>query len=723
MHKMQLKFFAVFFSLFVALFFCTIQPLSAQHQPLLADETITCIINQVSGNIALEHIRQLADFHRLQPSPEYHRAAQYVANWAKKYGLQNVNIESFPADGIKMNYTFTTRPAWEASEGELWLIKPTEKKLVSYDEIPLCLATYSREANVEAELIDIGSGIYPNDYQGKEIEGKIVLASGHPSAVMARAVFQRKALGIISYYTIDFQATRRPADYEQQITWGSIPYKKDGERKPTFAFMVSYRMAIDLKEMLSHGMQIVVKAKVNARIFPSNYEIVTAEIPGRVKPEEEILFIAHLDHYKPGANDNASGSSALLEIARSLLELVKERKIEPPQRTIKFMWVPETNGTMAYLAAHPKAFEKTIAVINMDMVGEDLKKCKSSLHLYRPPDSLPHYLGDVVQNFFEYVKVTNREDSIGDQTNLIISANGTRDGFDCSVEPYMGGSDHYIFNEGSIKIPSVAFICWPDVFYHSSEDTPDKCDPTTLKRVAFIGLSSALYLTNMDDNSANRLALECYSRAKERLAHDLKKSCDIIALSQKNNLAKNYKEAKIILKYSYQREFKMLESIACIAPKNNVLNELTRQLQQALLEDEKKNQQNIYYYYASLCQQYELEPEEITFAIAENHSLVPYRVNAYRGPIDGDFLDKHIGGEGLGSLKLFKSGQNKIMNLYNIMYELLNFVDGKRNIMQIRNAASAEFQPLPLDAIEEYFRALEKAGIVTLKNVKLDKAH
>jgi Zn-dependent M28 family amino/carboxypeptidase len=36
---------------------------------------------------------------------------------------------------------------------------------------------------------------------------------------------------------------------------------------------------------------------------------------------------------------------------------------------------------MAYLAGHPKAFEKTKAVINMDMVGEDLKKRKSSLHL------------------------------------------------------------------------------------------------------------------------------------------------------------------------------------------------------------------------------------------------------------------------------------------------------------------------------------------------------
>jgi aminopeptidase YwaD len=320
-----------------------------------------------------------------------------------------------------------------------------------------------------------------------------------------------------------------------------------------------------------------------------------------------------------------------------------------------------------------------------------------------------------VQNFLNYTKVTNREDSIGDQTNLIISANGTRDGFDCSVEPHMGGSDHYIFNEGSIKIPAIAFICWPDVCYHSSEDTPDKCDPTTLKRVAFIGLSSVLYLANIDSNTAKRLILECYSKAQERLAHDFKKASDIISLSQKNNLTKNYNEAKIILKYSYHREFKMLGSIAQIAPEDNMLNDLTKQLQNALIEVEKKNQMNIFYYYSAFCQKYELKPAEMTFIAAENHSLVPYRSNTYRGPIDADFLDRHMGGKGLGDLKLLTLGQNKIMNLYSIMYELLNFVDGKRNIIQIRNAVSAEFQPLPLDAVEEYFRALEKAGIIGFK--------
>jgi hypothetical protein len=48
MQKAQLlKCFTIFIGFIVALFFCTFQPLIAQYQPLLPDETIKCIINQV----------------------------------------------------------------------------------------------------------------------------------------------------------------------------------------------------------------------------------------------------------------------------------------------------------------------------------------------------------------------------------------------------------------------------------------------------------------------------------------------------------------------------------------------------------------------------------------------------------------------------------------------------------------------------------------------------
>ncbi|MGH9594156.1 MAG: hypothetical protein ACRD5L_13780, partial [Bryobacteraceae bacterium] len=45
-------------------------------------------------------------------------------------------------------------------------------------------------------------------------------------------------------------------------------------------------------------------------------------------------------------------------------------------------------------------------------------------------------------------------------------------------------------------------------------------------------------------------------------------------------------------------------------------------------------------------------------------------------------------------------------------YEVLNFVDGHRNIQQIRDAVSAEYGPVPLPAVLEYLKALESIGAI-----------
>jgi len=53
--------------------------------------------------------------------------------------------------------------------------------------------------------------------------------------------------------------------------------------------------------------------------------------------------------------------------------------------------------------------------------------------------------------------------------------------------------------------------------------------------------------------------------------------------------------------------------------------------------------------------------------------------------------------------------------VYRAEFELRNFIDGKKSILDIRNAASAEYEPLPLLDVEKYFLALEKAGVAELK--------
>jgi hypothetical protein len=43
----------------------------------------------------------------------------------------------------------------------------------------------------------------------------------------------------------------------------------------------------------------------------------------------------------------------------------------------------------------------------------------------------------------------------------------------------------------------------------------------------------------------------------------------------------------------------------------------------------------------------------------------------------------------------------------------LNFVDGKRNAQQIRDAVSVEYGPVPLDMVVEYLKALQRIGVVS----------
>jgi hypothetical protein len=47
-----------------------------------------------------------------------------------------------------------------------------------------------------------------------------------------------------------------------------------------------------------------------------------------------------------------------------------------------------------------------------------------------------------------------------------------------------------------------------------------------------------------------------------------------------------------------------------------------------------------------------------------------------------------------------------------MLYEALNFADGKRNVGEIRDAVSAEYEPVSVQDVEQYFRFLESVGVV-----------
>src|SRR4029079_15931821 len=156
------------------------------------------------------------------------------------------------------------------------------------------------------------------------------------------------------------------------------------------------------------------------------YAVGTAMIRGADSKlsKEEIVFSCHLDHPNPGANDNASGCATILEVGVTLSKLIREGKIPRPARTIRFVWPPEVEGTMAILNAKPAWAGRIRAVVHMDMAGAGLES-KSVFHVSGGPGSLPSFVYDVAQAFGAWVNdQTYRYAATGESKFPLISPKG-----------------------------------------------------------------------------------------------------------------------------------------------------------------------------------------------------------------------------------------------------------------------------------------------------------
>jgi hypothetical protein len=90
------------------------------------------------------------------------------------------------------------------------------------------------------------------------------------------------------------------------------------------------------------------------------------------------------------------------------------------------------------------------------------------------------------------------------------------------------------------------------------------------------------------------------------------------------------------------------------------------------------------------------------------------RIAKVRGPMSVfgfDYLESRLGAEKVAALGLLRyAGLRGSGGEY--AYEVLNLVDGRRTELQIRNAVSAIYGPVPLEIVVEYLSALEAAGVI-----------
>jgi hypothetical protein len=480
-------------------------PEQPNMKTLLPQATIDAMVAEISGSLALNHMIEIAGYERDRPAEEYktvYREAAYVERMAKQYGLEDVHIERFPV----------TAKQWDGELGELWMTAPVKRLIISYRDVAAALATGSKTADATADLIYCGRGADKSDYAGKNINGKIVLISGAPSAAAALAVREFGAAGIVSFSN----RTGKPIDKPDQIAWSSV-----GGAAGTFAFSLSHRAGMELVEMLERGEKVTVRARVKSTEYEAEMQVPTAVIKGDGTTDQEVVLAAHLFEgvAKQGAMDNASGSALILEVARAWKKAVDEGVVPRPRRTVRFLWVPEISGTIAYLRRYPDEVKKTIAAISVDMAGGDVSKGHNSFRMMRTPYSVNHWVNDVSQQFFEFVGDTNREKVNNRRVAYayqypILDPQGTREQFYFNIEKHYGASDHVVYlGQG---IPALLYNNWPDSAYHTSEDRVFNADATQLKRAGFIAWASSLVAAGTYGVDALRVAEMVSGYAAER---------------------------------------------------------------------------------------------------------------------------------------------------------------------------------------------------------------
>jgi len=451
--------------------------------PKLIDD----VLNEVSGKNAWDWAARISQYHRMRGSKDYHKIVIQVVEELNRYGLDEVEVLKYPADGKSKTWDWIAPFGWEINSGELRLVDPNEELLCRYKDIPMCVLVHSKSCDIITELIDVGEGVKEEDYEGKNVKGKIVLMEA-PKLMVSPFYITRGAIGIIVY-----PSSERSAGYRGMTIYSRFPAKSEILEKTTFGFSITYEQAMYLKELLKKG-KVKIHAKIDAKLFKGELEVISAAIHGTEIPEEEIILTAHICHPKAGANDNASGSAGLMEIARSLTTLIKKNILPAPKRTFRFLWIPEFDGTWPWAKEHEKKAKNALFNLNLDMIGEHPMKIGEPCEVCLAPYSRPSTLNDIIVYFTE---------KIADNPKGIAS-NGTNVPMRYRILPFSGGSDQQVFADNAIGIPSMMFG-HSDPLWHSSLDTIENVDTTEMQRVIGIALCTSYIFSILDGKSLHNI--------------------------------------------------------------------------------------------------------------------------------------------------------------------------------------------------------------------------
>jgi len=413
------------------------------------------------------------------PSKGQELAVGYLAN----------HYKSLKIPSIKENSYFQPVPLQLANKPEISL-SISDKNFAYYDDF-ISYKNGPNKTYKNEDIIYVGYGIEDNkynDYKGLDVNGKVVVIIGGEPRDSNEEYFINgkekskwsnsreeinlkskiaKSKGALALVIVDEYLHRRYTFRYRYSDSGRGEKRMELGNEESNNFQVLLFSGKHKEYLSNNNLKFNMNFKKDVQTFTADN--VAAIIKGSEFPDEYIILTAHLDHVGiqngdiyNGADDNGSGTVAMLEIAEAFA-LAKEQGYSP-KRSIVFLHVTAEErgllGSEYYADYDPLVpIENTIANLNMDMMGRaDPKRGVKNLN---------------------YVYVIGSDILSDDLHNINLDANNYANleldfRFNDINDPnqFYYRSDHYHFVKNNI--PSIFYFSGVHEDYHQPTDTAEK---------------------------------------------------------------------------------------------------------------------------------------------------------------------------------------------------------------------------------------------------------
>jgi aminopeptidase YwaD len=427
-----------------SLFFGATAVWAAPEANLQSDQAFdNKIVNRINVENIYNHIAELSKTPRVAGTLGEDRAVEYIKRQFESYGYET-EVQPFDI------YSYTEPSVIELSIDGM-----------TFDPAPRDF-TYDVNGAVTGELVYCGLGA-PSDFEGKNLKGKIALIQ-RGSYTFASKILNAAAAGASAVIIFN---------NSDGVINGTLGEPND-KYVPSLAITKVQGEA--LKSRLDTGETMTATLKVEGASInkATSHNVVATKRATQKSTDQMVLVGAHHDSVDgaPGANDDASGTATVLELARVFANA-------PTDTDIRFVtFGAEENGLLGSYEFVERMteedYDRTVGMFQMDMVGS------------KDAGPLIMYTADGEKNI-----VTD----LGASAGARLSKTG-------EATPYgwEGRSDHVPFTE--IGIPAALFIHAPvEPWYHSPQDTLDKISLDKLKEVSNI-VGAAVYQVARPDTPA-----------------------------------------------------------------------------------------------------------------------------------------------------------------------------------------------------------------------------